>query len=331
MKNILTRMIVLCSLIILYPALSHSQISWISAYDKAIKNSAASQKPIFMYFYNNLTEDCKKYMGITFRNQEVISFLNENFVCIPIDVQQDTFFTKKYGIFRVPAALVLDSQANNILRLITYYPPDKLISSLSTFKQYKKVETVIPNQPQNVQSEFSGSLFYESFDSIYGWGNDGSAQNTLVQISLIQGLKGNAFKIGYELPNDKWNYVQIHRELSAQQEIKLPDKYTVIFNFAGEGDRCTLDMKFCDRDGTNYGVVIPVPVDNKPRRYTITSDEINYLWGGKDKVLEKFSIFNLAISPNKQYWQMGSGTTKGVVYIDEFIIIPGIYKTDKLN
>jgi uncharacterized protein DUF255 len=323
------KILILCMLFFLFfTGCVFAQINWRYDLNQALYSSKHSNKAVFMYMFTEKAKWCKRYDQLTFPDPALISLLNKNYIPLRINIQNDRATATKYGVFRVPSILILDSAANEKTRILTYYPADKLLRSLNQLKTSSTKNNTAASAPSNTVPNIQtipGAIFYEPFESLFGWGNDGSSENSTAQISLVQGIKGNAFKVEYELVKNKWNYVQIHRELSPSQRVKLPEHYTLKFNLAGRGGHGELNIKLADQDGTNYGGIFPLPVDNKAHTMTINSKDIKYLWGGKDKVLDSLCIFLIAITPTtKKPLPPGPDLRKGIFYIDELVIMPGI-------
>jgi hypothetical protein len=167
-------------------------------------------------------------------------------------------------------------------------------------------------------------IFHEPFDDLFGWQNEKSSDGSLIRISLVPGIRDRAFKISYELKKDGWSYVQIRKNLKESERIVLPKEYTMIFHAAGSGGKNSLAVKMIDSDGTNFGYIFPIPLDEKSRKYVVTSNQIGYLWGGEDKVLSRFDTLFIAIAPIPEEWEKVTEKSTGVVYIDELVIVPYI-------
>ncbi len=298
------------------------QINWIANFTQGLSLAKSTGKPVFLYIYKDNVNDCIRYNRETFSNQAVAGFLNEKFHCVAVHADKDQATLARYGVFRVPCVLIIDSTGREFLRLVTFYPPEKLLVSLNQMKTYDQEKKMKPEAGGAVQSS-SDTILYEPFQSIYGWENEGSSLGSTAQIGLVQGVRENAFRIDYELVPGTWNYIQVHRTFPEGRRDKLPEQFSVVFHLAGSGGHNDLNIKFADMDGTNFGALMPIPVDNKPHKITLTSNEVKYLWGGKDQILENVAVFLIAVSPGKESNPQNPNDWKGTVYIDEMEVIPG--------
>ncbi len=301
------------------------QINWQADLQQTQALATSQQKPALLYFYTPVAEDCKKFERETLSNPQVANLLNSNFISLRVNAQQDQKILLQYGVYRVPTVIILEPSGKEVMRLITFYPPDKLINSLNQFKAQMSLqsqETPALAMPTPVKP--AQAIFYDSFESLYGWTSDRT--KGLAQVSLVKGVQGNAIKLEYELPRDEYSYVQLYRMLKPKGRLKLPEKYTLTFYMSGTGGVNDFALKFEDDDGTNFGTIIPTPVDGQWRKYVFTSDEIKYLWGGKNKELESFSVLWLAVSSVDAIKKDVVGGEKGVIMVDELSIVPGIQR-----
>ncbi|GAB4316126.1 MAG: hypothetical protein Kow0059_08520 [Candidatus Sumerlaeia bacterium] len=305
---------------------AQGQVRWSDSWQSAQAQAQQSRRPLFVYFYTNKANECFRFQRETLTAPTVIAYLNANFVCLAVDASIVKNLAGRYGVLRVPAVLLLAPDGKEFARFVTYYPPDRLVESLkkSLTTAPEAAEAVNPAAP-SFRRGFSNVIFAESFESLTGWNNNASSAGATANINLIRGVYGKAFAIEYQLRNDTYNYIQLHKELSPQQQFTLPEKYTVILHLAGKGGANSFDLKFADEDGTNYGAIIPIPLDFKGRRIALTSDEIGYLWG-EDRNMGRVKYFLIGISPLSKTWPQSPDQVTGALYLDELVIVPGIVK-----
>lgn len=301
-------------------------IRWIMDPNQGLQYAAQTRRPVFMYFFSMQAAPCRRMQNETFRDPIVVDTLNEEFVSIPVDATGNDALRRQYGVFRVPTILILDPEGREFTRFVTYYPADPLLDALEVLDA-----SAVANPGENRMTTVQGAIFQESFDTLYGWGNEGSTAGTLVQLSLVRGVRGRAFAVRYQLVTDEWNWVQIFRHLSPEQQFRLPPEYTIIFQLAGEGGNNSIDFKLIDADDTNFGAVIDLPTDFKGKQYVITSDQVGYLWGGTDQRLDQVVSFQIAVRPREEEFRNGSMNPRGTVYFDEMVILPGIRRNFRMD
>jgi thioredoxin-related protein len=306
-----------------------AQINWLQNFQQAYSITQNSNKPLLIYMFNTKAQNCIRYHQETFLNKAVIDLFNEKYVALAVNVEQDRATASRFGVFRVPCILIVDKNGEEYLRLVTFYPADKLVETLVQTKRRDNSSEYLP-APENASLQNVPVILGEPFESIFGWGNDNSTEGCTAQIGLVQGIQGNAFRIDYELIPGKWNYIQVHKTLSHKEPIKLPEDFTLVFHLAGIGGKNKLNIKFADSDGTNYGAILSIPTDNKAHKVTLTSDEVKYLWGGNDQVLENIEVLLVAVTPYDIEKQTDPRELKGTVYIDELQIFSGKPNNDPL-
>lgn len=304
------------------PAQQQQHVRWIMDMNQALNYSRQSQLPVFIYFNSRNIPTCFEFEQQTLAHPNVIDFLNQRFVSVPINVDQFRPVAQRYGVYRVPTCIVLDTNGNEYVRLLTKYQPNDFIAALQDIKPVDQQATLNPTGDL-----MAGEIYRQSFDALFGWGNDGSTAQNRLQLSLVRGMRGRAFKVDYSLSVGDWNYCQFTHPLQEGQRFTLPHEYTVIFYVSGRGAANNkLDVKFIDGNDTNYGATLHIPSDYKPHQFVLTSNEIKYLWGD-DKVLTEIFNIQFAITPDKEKWEAGAPTPVGELYLDELIIVPGI-RTD---
>lgn len=325
-KKCSTIAILIGSLVFFLNAKGYTQILWQNDLDSALKQAEQKKKPLFIYFFTEKSRECRKYQQETFTHPEIIKILNLEFVNVLIPMDKNEKVSIQYGVFRSPAIVIVDYSGREFQRILSFYKPADLLISL---QETPSGITGRPAQSPEKTTDLMPSMtpvFHESFDNLYGWQNEKSSDGSLIRISLVSGIKDMAFKINYELKKDGWSYVQIKKNLKESERIVLPKDYTMIFHAAGSGGKNTLAIKIVDSDGTNFGYIFPIPLDEKGREYTVTSNQIGYLWGGKDKILNRFDTLFIAIAPIPEEWEKVRDKSSGVVYIDELVIAPYLIK-----
>ncbi|MDA3891490.1 MAG: hypothetical protein PF517_07465 [Salinivirgaceae bacterium] len=114
----------------------------------------------------------------------------------------------------------------------------------------------------------------------------------------------NCFVIDYELyekgqdleglPN---NWVSIKSKI---KDLSLIEKYPIVLSLKAESND-VLELKFIDKNGAIFGVKLPLI--NKYKSWTnlvIYPNNIEYMWGGKDDVMDKPEYFEIAVSGRGQ-------------------------------
>jgi len=102
-ENSLMKKIALLLLILTATSLSAQDINWISM-QKAFNLQETSDNPrkIFVYVYTNWCGPCKLLSGRTFKNPDVIKYINENFYAVKFNAEGNDVFDHKGRTFMNP-------------------------------------------------------------------------------------------------------------------------------------------------------------------------------------------------------------------------------------
>lgn len=103
------------------------------------------------------------------------------------------------------------------------------------------------------------------------------ADGSDLKVNSIEGFKGRAVELEYELGAGGW--VQV----SNQKKMDLSAIQKVSFNVRMTGNHNALEIKLVDADGTNFGVRLDdIPLGEEWRRIEIPVRRFSYFWGGNE-------------------------------------------------
>jgi thioredoxin-related protein len=105
-------------------------IFWISNYSEAISIAENENKSIMLYFFTTWCSSCRKLKEETFSNQDVVLFLNREFISVKIDAEKQENLARRYRAYQVPTTLFLSSNESELRRLIGYYPPRVFLKNI---------------------------------------------------------------------------------------------------------------------------------------------------------------------------------------------------------
>ena len=124
---------VLAIVLLFNSALTQAQVNWISNdWDQAKANASESQKMIMMDCYTTWCGWCKVMDKETFGNAEVAAYLQNNFVCLKMDMEKGAGvkLAMKYGVSGFPTILVFNSKAQLIYRSTGYLKPEPFLKAM---------------------------------------------------------------------------------------------------------------------------------------------------------------------------------------------------------
>ena len=122
--------------IISQPVYGGDSIKWVS-YEEGMAVSPIERKNVFLHFYTDWCGYCKKMAAETFQDTSVIAFLNENFVSIRVNSDNDQPVAMKYGVRGVPYTVILLDTGESIGTISGYIPPEPLLSMLKEAESIK--------------------------------------------------------------------------------------------------------------------------------------------------------------------------------------------------
>ncbi|MCP4293721.1 MAG: thioredoxin family protein [bacterium] len=115
-------------------------IPW-QKYHGARATAKAESKPIMLHFTNEWCSGCKKMDKITYQNFEVMRYLQENFSCGWVNIENERSLAKKYKVDGLPTLWFLDSKGKALTSVDGYISPERLLLILEYLntKAYKSM------------------------------------------------------------------------------------------------------------------------------------------------------------------------------------------------
>lgn len=103
---------------------------------EALKASAEQNKPIFMDSYTSWCHWCKHLDKTTFKNAEVVSYLNKNFISIKMNMEagEGPKLAQKYRVSGYPTLLFINSSGETIGRIGGFVKANKFVSKAKKAK-----------------------------------------------------------------------------------------------------------------------------------------------------------------------------------------------------
>ncbi|MBA3010065.1 MAG: thioredoxin fold domain-containing protein [Proteobacteria bacterium] len=121
-------------------AMAIDEIKW-NKYDEGLSQARKQNKKILLYFHADWCKYCKLLEKTTFKNQKVVTYLNDNYINISANSDIEKKLAKKFGVRGVPAFFFLGSDSNKIDGISGYVEPEiflKMIKFIHT-DSYQKM------------------------------------------------------------------------------------------------------------------------------------------------------------------------------------------------
>jgi thioredoxin-related protein len=124
-------MLVIATLTLLLPiyTAASDSIKWYG-YQEGMATGRIATKKVFLHFYANWCVYCRKMAKETFQDPSVISYLNENYIAIRVDIDKKGDIASEYGVRGIPSTWFLSQTGERIGNVPGYIPPQALLSML---------------------------------------------------------------------------------------------------------------------------------------------------------------------------------------------------------
>jgi thioredoxin 1 len=117
-----------------------SGLNW-HPHQEGMELGKTSDKDIFINFYADWCHYCQRMDEITFRDPDVIAFLNKHFILVKIEAEEQVKIAKEYYVRGLPMGWFVSSSGEKIAPMPGFIPPDEFLSILK-FIQAKAYETM---------------------------------------------------------------------------------------------------------------------------------------------------------------------------------------------
>lgn len=111
-------------------------------YDEGMSIGKSEGKKVFLSFYADWCHYCKVMDAKTFKDDEVVKYLNENFVAIRVNSDRNKNLAAVYQVRGLPMSWFISEQGENIGGQPGYIPPETLLPLLKYIHtdSYKRMD-----------------------------------------------------------------------------------------------------------------------------------------------------------------------------------------------
>ena len=117
-------------------AVPSDSINWRS-FDEGMVLSRIEKKTVFLHFYADWCGFCRKMANTTFKDPDLVRYLNENFMPIMVNTDREPETAGSYGVVGLPYTMFLTEQGEPILSVPGYIATDTLMSMLKEINGIK--------------------------------------------------------------------------------------------------------------------------------------------------------------------------------------------------
>ena len=115
----------------IYPTTPKPKIHWRSNLDTAHNEAVKSNKPMLIVFSADWCTFCKKMDDTAFVDPTLVTYVNNNFVPVQLDLDQNQRTAAILDVDRIPATVALTPNADLLGRVIGYVNTETYRESLS--------------------------------------------------------------------------------------------------------------------------------------------------------------------------------------------------------
>lgn len=98
-------------------------------YSEALKHAKEMHKPLFIDFYADWCTPCKQMEKYAFKDSEIASHINNNFIAVRVNVEyfSGMDIADKFHIKTYPTLIILDKRGREKSRVTGYQSPKDLL------------------------------------------------------------------------------------------------------------------------------------------------------------------------------------------------------------
>jgi thiol:disulfide interchange protein len=104
---------------------AESKVNWLYNMDDTLSRAQSENKPIMIDFYADWCGPCRQLDKDTYSDDALSAFLNENFVCLKINVDKNKTLASNYKIVSIPAIVFVSPDGTEIGRWVGFTTPDR--------------------------------------------------------------------------------------------------------------------------------------------------------------------------------------------------------------
>ena len=108
---------------------SADHINWYN-YKQGMSLAKKQHKRVYLHFYTDWCDYCKEMKQTTFRNPSVIKLLNNEFIAIRVNTNEETKVAGQYHIRPVPDNWFLSEDGKKLRNFLGYYEAEQFVTVL---------------------------------------------------------------------------------------------------------------------------------------------------------------------------------------------------------
>ena len=110
-----------------------AEIRW-QNYPEGAALAQKTGRAMMMHFYADWGFYCKLMEKESFRNEQLITYLNENFIPVHVNFEKEKSIARQFEVIRIPTTVLVSGQGH-IARRMGFMTGDELIDFLKKFME----------------------------------------------------------------------------------------------------------------------------------------------------------------------------------------------------
>ncbi len=102
-------------------------MNWLNDFDNGLRKAKVDKKVMLIYFHAEWCGWCKKLLQELYDNQNIVSLINKQFICLKVDIDQNPTLAENYQNNIVPTTVFISSNRIELGRIEGYIPPEQFL------------------------------------------------------------------------------------------------------------------------------------------------------------------------------------------------------------
>ena len=196
---------------------NHPLILWKMNYVEGYQLASAQDKPVLLYFYSDNCSACAKMKFVTFKNDDLIRIINNLYIPIKINIDNNIDELNAYGITALPTIVVRTNKKNILAEYIGYQEPKQLASKLSIISAVSGAYT-----PENISHTLLVTRFFNNSPMVLQNKNN-------VSEAQHEECEGNVCLIQSNQPSSKLN-LSFNNKISVNAPVEKLGEYQALLS-----------------------------------------------------------------------------------------------------
>ncbi len=120
------------------------------SFDAALAEAKRTDRHLMIDFFTTWCGPCKKLDQVTWKDPQVVEWIEETCVALKLDAERETGLAVRYKVTGYPTIVFVDSSGTEIDRLVGYHDPSEFLrasrSVLESKGKLDRMKSVVPGK-----------------------------------------------------------------------------------------------------------------------------------------------------------------------------------------